>query len=111
MSRRVSNLPSRSMSRTNASHPERHAAFPGHHRVNRRLHEDLRLAAADAADLEQLAGLQRAVRVHEGNPRQHGICQYPGEQRTPAREDTRGDTHGSARTERATRGYRRRSKL
>ena len=63
--------------------PERHAAaFPGHHRVHRGLHEDLRLAAAaDAANLEQLAGPQRAVRVHEGNPRQHGICQYPGEQR------------------------------
>lgn len=71
---------------------ERHAsASPRRHRVHRGLHENLSLArSTDAAHLEELAGAEGAVRVHEGYSRQHGIHQYPGEERRAWWRDRRG---------------------
>ena len=74
------------------------SASPRRHRVHRGLHENLSLArSTDAAHLEELAGAESAVRVHEGYSRQHGIHQYPGEERRTWWRDRRGDIAWSAR--------------
>ena len=72
------------------------AALAGHDAVDRGAHENLRLAAAaDAAHLEELAGAERAVVVHEGDAGEHGVDQHAREERgawgreaTGTREET-----------------------
>ena len=72
------------------------AALAGHDAVDRGAHENLRLAAAaDAAHLEELAGAERAVVVHEGDAGEHGVNQHAREERgawgreaTGTREET-----------------------